>query len=53
MAISDVILEGGLTFKTNLDKGGGKLKSEDFWREVIYGLPLCLKLTIKTPVRRQ
>ena len=31
MAISDVLLEGGLTFKTYLDKGrGGRLKSEYF-----------------------
>ena len=31
MAISDVLLEGGLTFKTYIDKGrGGRLKSEYF-----------------------
>ena len=39
MAISDVLLEGGLTFKTYHDKkgGGGGLKSEDFRGDVIYG----------------
>ena len=30
MAISDVLLEGELTFKTYLEKGGTGLKSEDF-----------------------
>ena len=37
MAISDGLLEGGLTFKTYLDMGGDGLKPEDFWGDVIYG----------------
>ena len=40
MAISDVLLEEGLTFKTCHDKergGEGGLKSEDFRVDVIYG----------------
>ena len=39
MAISDVLLEGRLTFKTYLNKkrGGGGLKSEDFRGDIIYG----------------
>ena len=41
MAISDVLLEGRLTFKTYLHKKGGGggvgLKSEDFRGDVIYG----------------
>ena len=39
MAISDVLLEGRLTFKTYLNKkrGGEGLKSEDFRGDVIYG----------------
>ena len=36
MAISDVLLEGGVTFKTYLDKEGGDLKSENFRGDVIY-----------------
>ena len=36
VAISDVLLEGGVTFKTYLDKEGGDLKSENFMGDVIY-----------------
>ena len=37
LAISDVLLEGGLIFKTYTDNGGGGLKSKDFLGDVIYG----------------
>ena len=39
MAISDVLLEGRLTFKTYLNnkREGGGLKSEHFRGDVIYG----------------
>ena len=45
MAISDVLLETELTYKTYLDKGGGKgeLKSKDFREDAIYGWLLCIK----------
>ena len=40
VVISDVLLEGGLTFKTYIDKRGGEwLKSEDFRGDIIYGWP--------------
>ena len=39
MAISYVLLEGGLTFKTSR-QGGRGLKSEDLRVDVIYGWPL-------------
>ena len=47
MAISDVLLEGGKTFKTYLDrgKGGGVgLKSEYFRADVIYEWSLTRKI---------
>ena len=49
MAISDVLLEGGKTFKTYLDrgKGGGGgvgLKSEYFRADVIYEWSLTRKI---------
>ena len=45
MAISDVLLETELTYKTHLDKGGGEgeLKSKDFREDAIYGWLLCIK----------
>lgn len=43
VAISDVLLDGGLTFKTYPDKGEG-LKSEGFRGEEIYGWPLRIPI---------
>ena len=40
MVISDILVDGRLTFKTYFDKGREGLKSEDFLWEVIYGWPL-------------
>ena len=42
MAISDVLLEGELTFKTYLDKGVGELKSEDFRSTSFIDSPLSV-----------
>ena len=40
MAISDILLEGGLTFKTYLDKGVRGVKILRPLEDVIYGWPL-------------
>ena len=44
VAISGVLLEGRITFKTYVDKGegGGVLQSEDFRRNIIYGWSLIV-----------
>ena len=50
MAISDILFEGGLTFKTYLDKegekggGGVKIKSENLRGDVIYIWPPIINL---------
>ena len=59
MAISNFLLQGGLTFKINLDKEGGgegrELKYEDFSGDVIYGWPLLKHVIalVKVEVRQK
>ena len=55
MALSDVLLEGGLTFKTCLDKGGGG--EEGYNQKILRGIsfmdgPLPKNLTIQILKRK-
>ena len=46
MAISDVLLEGGLTFKIYLGRWGARvLKSEYFRGNLVYGWPPSLNVS--------
>ena len=44
MAISHILLEGGLTFKTYFDKGVRGVKILGFLEDVIYEWPLIMKI---------